>query len=118
MTCDGCALKDELIEYRDRKLTQAMRNIERTEAELAREREARVKAERDRDELRRGVDYWLQHHLSTNLKHRGYADPSGHPHGGGVVEIPEWDIKRKLDDITPPAPETSAPGGVGEESDQ
>ena len=42
---------------------------------------------------------WLMIHAQTNIRHFGYSDPSGHPHGYAGVVIPEWDMKQRLDEI-------------------
>ena len=74
-------------------------------AEIASLRARLATVERERDAAReglRGMAAWLDTLLSSKLAHRGYADMSGHPHGGAVVplsEIPEWDLRRKLDGV-------------------
>jgi hypothetical protein len=70
------------------------------------EAEQRLAAARaDAGRLREGIEKlsglgsWFEFVLETKVEHRGYADPSGHPHGGGVVVIPEWEARRHLDEI-------------------
>jgi len=41
---------------------------------------------------------WIEGRLQ-HLEHRGYSDRSGHPHGGAVAYIPEWELRQKLDEI-------------------
>lgn len=47
----------------------------------------------------KGLSSWLQNILDTRLKHVGYSDVSGHPHGGASAEIPEWELRRHLYEI-------------------
>lgn len=68
--------------------------IARLENELAEQRKRAGRAE----EKLRGLESWLQTVLNTRLAHRGYASDSGHPHGGAVAEIPEWELRRHLDE--------------------
>lgn len=42
---------------------------------------------------------WLLTALENNREHRGGSDASGHPHGWGVVAIPDWDVRQKLEAI-------------------
>ncbi len=54
---------------------------------------------KQRDEARSklfGLEAWFQTVLDTKLQHRGYATDAGHPHGGAVAEIPEWELRRHL----------------------
>lgn len=44
------------------------------------------------------LESWIVFRLQM-LEHRGYSDPSGHPHGGAVAYIPEWELRQKRDEI-------------------
>lgn len=44
------------------------------------------------------LETWILNRLE-HLEHRGYSDCSGHPHGGAVAYIPEWELRQKLDEI-------------------
>ena len=44
------------------------------------------------------LETWLTNKLG-HLEHRGYSDPSGHPHGGAGTYIPEWELRAKRDEI-------------------
>ena len=39
---------------------------------------------------------WIERLLAGDLKSRGHADQSGHPHGYTVAEVPDWDLRQKL----------------------
>lgn len=42
---------------------------------------------------------WIARLLEGPRLSRGYSDPSGHPHGYAVVEIPDWDLRQKLESL-------------------
>jgi hypothetical protein len=42
---------------------------------------------------------WLTRFLETKLAYIPDSDQSGHPHGYSVVQIPDWEVKQKLDSL-------------------
>lgn len=44
------------------------------------------------------LEIWILNRLA-HLEFRGYSDRSGHPHGGAVAYIPEWELRTKRDEI-------------------
>lgn len=44
------------------------------------------------------LENWIRYRLQT-LEYRGYSGPTGHPHGGSVAYIPEWELRQKCDEI-------------------
>jgi len=47
--------------------------------------------------LNRDTILWLTRHLEESLKYIPDSDRSGHPHGYSVVQIPDWEVKQKID---------------------
>lgn len=111
--------RDEAIAALRRELAEAKEELARAEGvtrttvevlgtrigDLAQARQDLAAARADAGRLREGIEKlsglgsWFEFVLETKVEHRGYADPSGHPHGGGVVVIPEWEARRHLDEI-------------------
>lgn len=40
---------------------------------------------------------WIKRLLDSDVKARGTTDQSGHPHGYAIVEVPDWDLRQKLE---------------------
>jgi hypothetical protein len=87
---------------------------EESYVQVSREADASlIEAAPDLAEALRADSAFLRQYLLTKLVYTPDSDASGHPHGYSVVQIPDWAVKQRLDDIDAALAKAAVGGNEG-----